>query len=365
MILKSFTFICGADDFLVTRKGKLIFNDLTHKIDDDLSKEIISGTTGNVADVEKAVSLFRDAVQTLPLFGNKKFVWFKSINFLGDSITSRAEGTLSQVTLLQEILKEIDPQSVTVVVTACPIDRRRSFPKWCEINSEFHIIDGSNKNKHDINKLLEDEKLNLGVAINPDAGKILIEKVNGNARLIVEEMRKLATYLGEEGGCIEETHVIELVPNFGEGDFFEVSEAFYTLDLEWTLDAIRRHFFNNKDARPLINSMQSRNRLMIQLRVILDAGLLHLSELGLNQSHLDKVALTYENYFGKNHDKSNFNIFSQNPWYLSRLGKATVHLSLRRLIDFQCSFIKAFEEILKRPNDQESVMRETAIHCLG
>ncbi len=365
MASKSFTFICGSDDFLVTRQGKVIFDELTHEIDDDFAKEIISGTTGNVTEVEKVVSLFRDAVQTLPLFGNKKFVWFKDVNFLGDSVTGRAEGTLSQVALMQDILKGIDPQSATVIVTACPIDRRRSFPKWCEANGDFHIIDEGHKNENDLSKLLEDERLELGVEINPDAGKILIEKLNGNARLIVEEMRKLATYLGEEGGCIEETHVAELVPNFGEGDFFEVAEAFFTLDLEWTLDAIRRHFFNNNDARPLINSMQNRNRLMIQLRVIHDAGLIRLGERGLNQSHLDEAARTYGKHFGESNDKSNFNIFTQNPWYLGRLGKAAVHLNLKNLIDFQCSFIKAFEEILKRPNEQESVMRETAIHCLG
>lgn len=365
MASKSFTFICGSDDFLVTRQGKVVFDELTHEIDDDFAKEIISGTTGNVAEVEKAVSLFRDAVQTLPLFGNKKFVWFKDVNFLGDSVTGRAEGTLSQVALLQDILKGIDPQSATVIVTACPIDRRRSFPKWCEANGDFHIIDGAYKNENDLSKLLEDERLELGVEINPDAGKILIEKLNGNTRLIVEEMRKLATYLGEEGGCIEETHVAELVPNFGEGDFFEVAEAFFTLDLEWTLDAIRRHFFNNNDARPLINSMQNRNRLMIQLRVIHDTGLIRLGERGLNQSHIDEAARAYGKHFGESNDKSNFNIFTQNPWYLGRLGKAAVHLNLRNLIDFQCSFIKAFEEILKRPNEQESVMRETAIHCLG
>lgn len=361
----SFTFICGSDDFLVTRRGKVLFEELTKKIDDDFAKEIISGVAGNVAEVEKAISLFRDAVQTLPLFGNKKFVWFKNVNFIGDSVTGRAEGTLSQVSLLQDILKGIDPQSASVIITACPIDRRRSFPKWCESNGDFHIIDESLKNEKDLARIIEDEQLGQGVEINHDAGKILIEKLNGNARLIVEEMRKLATYLGKDGVRIEESHVVELVPNFGEGDFFEVAEAFYTLDLSWTLDAIRRHFFNNKDARALINSLQNRNRLMIQLRVIHDTGMIRLGERGLNQNQLDEAARIYGKHFGESNDKSNFNLFTQNPWYLGRLGNAASRLNLRKLIDFQSSFIKAFEEILKRPNEQESVIREIAIHCLG
>ena len=360
-----FTFICGSDDFLITRQGKALFEDLTRVIDDDFAREIISGMAGNIADVEKAISQFRDAVQTLPLLGNKKFVWFRDVNFLGDTVTGRAEGTLLQVALLQNILTGIDPQCASVIITACPIDRRRSFSKWCEANGDFQIVDESIKNENDLAKLLEDEQRELDVEITPDAGNILIEKLNGNARLIVEELRKLATYLGKDGGRIEESHVVELVPNFGEGDFFEVAEAFYTLDLAWTLDAIRRHFFNNNDARPLIISLQNRNRLMIQLRVIHDAGMIRLGERGLNRSHLDEAARVYGKHFGESKDKSNFNLFTQNPWYLGRLGKAASHLNLRKLIDFQCSFIKAFEDILQRPNEQESVMSETAIHCLG
>jgi DNA polymerase-3 subunit delta len=38
--------------------------------------------------------------------------------------------------------------------------------------------------------------------------------------------------------------------------------------------------------------------------------------------------------------------------------------TLRRLIDNQQEFIVAFEEIIRRPNDQETVLREMAVRCL-
>ena len=39
--------------------------------------------------------------------------------------------------------------------------------------------------------------------------------------------------------------------------------------------------------------------------------------------------------------------------------------ALRRLIDNQQEFIAAFEEIIRRPHDQEEVLREMAVRCLA
>jgi DNA polymerase-3 subunit delta len=38
---------------------------------------------------------------------------------------------------------------------------------------------------------------------------------------------------------------------------------------------------------------------------------------------------------------------------------------LRRLIDNQQEFIRAFEEIIRRPNEQEAVLRDMAVRCLA
>ncbi len=58
-------------------------------------------------------------------------------------------------------------------------------------------------------------------------------------------------------------------------------------------------------------------------------------------------------------------MFTQNLWYLGRLSEGIKGLNLKRLIDFQQEFLRAFEEILARPQQQEEVMREMAIRCLG
>ena len=80
---------------------------------------------------------------------------------------------------------------------------------------------------------------------------------------------------------ISDQLVSDIVPNFGDADFFEAADAFFSLKLDWTLEALRRHFFTSSESRPLLGSLQSRNRLLIQLRVLLDAGAIRL---GLEES---------------------------------------------------------------------------------
>jgi len=359
-----FTFICGADDFMVSRKAKALYEEMSEGLEDDgFSKEVIIGAAGNVAEVEEAMNQFAAAVQTLSLFGGSKVVWFKDISFLADSKTGKADGTLKQVERLKELLAAVDVASVTVLLSASPVDRRRAFVKWCEKNGDYHLAD-SGKSGDQVAYLreiigAEAEKYQLRIPV--QMVHFLIEKLSGNARLAVEEIRKLATYIADTGEPITEELINELVPDFGESDFFEPVEAFYSLKLEWTLDALRRYFFNNKDARPLISSLQGRNRLLIQLKVLMMGGDVR----SVDKASLERAKSTHASAFAGYDAKSNFNIFSQNPWYLKRLAEPIGKLNLKQLVDFQKHFLGAFQGIIERPNEQLEVMRETCIRCLS
>ena len=74
-----------------------------------------------------------------------------------------------------------------------------------------------------------------------------------------------------DGPTIEEASVAEVTPNVAQGDFFETADAFFSGNLQWTLAALRRHFFAGGDARPVLAALQNRNRILIQLRALADA----------------------------------------------------------------------------------------------
>lgn len=375
MPAKPFIFICGADDFLVGRMGKERFEALVAESNaDEFSREIVSGFANNVDEVESAVNRFRDAVQTVPMFGGKRVVWLKDVNFLADTVTGRSDGALRQVEALQEILAALDPENVAVLVTATPIDRRRSFPKWCESKGDYAFVGGDADNVETLAAVALGEAQANGVTFGDGAIEVLLAKVGANSRLITEEVRKLANYVSgpaetsakEGGAVIEEKHVVELTPNVAEGDFFEAADRFFAGDLHGTLDALQRHFFAGGDARPIISSLQNRNRILIQARVLIDAGDLRppSEKFGFDKSAWARAQERYAATFGGDAEKSSFNLFTQNQWYAGKLVAGGKLPTLRRLIDNQQEFIRAFREIIERPNEQETVLREMAVRCL-
>ncbi len=50
---------------------------------------------------------------------------------------------------------------------------------------------------------------------------------------------------------------------------------------------------------------------------------------------------------------------------MGKLANAGRLPTLRRLIDNQREFLNAFEEIVRRPSEQEEVLRDMAVRCLS
>ncbi|MBI5769505.1 MAG: DNA polymerase III subunit delta [Verrucomicrobia bacterium] len=360
---KNFTFICGPDDFLVGRLAKERFEKLAAEAEaDEFAREVVNGFAANVSEVEAAVNRFRDAVQTVSMFGGRRVVWLKDVNFLADTVTGRAESTLKLVEDLQQILAAVNPADTAALVSAAPVDRRRAFPKWCEKNADFVLTGGEGEGASEAlaGAVLTEAKV-IGVKFAPGAVELLLAKIGPNTRLLMEETSKLASYVGE-AAVIEEAHVAELTPNVAEGDFFETAEAFFSGDLKWTIAALHRHFFSGGDARPVISALQNRNRILLQVRALVDAGDVRVGPRGLDG--FPKAQAAHGAKFVGATEKSSFNLFTQNPWYLGKLAGGAKLPTLRRLIDNQQEFIAAFEEIIDRPDEQEEVLRELAVRCL-
>jgi DNA polymerase-3 subunit delta len=358
---RNFSFICGQDDFLVGRMGTKRFEELAGETADEFSREIVNGFAVNVDEVESAVNRFREAVQTLPMFGGRRVVWLKDVNFLADTATGKAETTLKRVEDLQELLQTVNPGETAVLITAAPVDRRRSFAKWCEKNADFALADGGG-DAGELGAVVQAEARSIGAEFGPGALELLLAKVGANTRLLVEEVHKLAAHA--DGAVIDEASVAGLATNAAQGEFFETADAFFSGDLQWALAALKRHFFSGGDARPVLAALQNRNRILIQLRALADAGDAKVGPRGVDGLQL--AAQAYGPSFGDAiAEKSSYNIFTQNPWYVGKLAGSAALPPLRRLIDNQREFVNAFEEIIRRPDEQEEVLRDMAVRCLA
>jgi len=356
-----FRFIAGADDFLVQRKAREEWDVLMQFVSDPNAVEVVDGQTGNIDEVGRAVTQFVSAVQTISLFAPEKAIWFKNISFLADSVTGRAQGTADEFERLQDALTNYDEDNVRILLSASPVDRRKKAYKWLQKEGESVFLEAG-KDDHAVVSMIIREAESAGTQFTGNSAQILVELIGGNTRLALEETRKLATYLGSDGGEITPELVSALVPSTGESDFFEAAEAFYSLNLKWALEAIHRHFFAGHDARPLLSSLQNRNRLLLQLKALEAGGQLRGR---VSKPALESAAAKYGSYFGDNVSKSSFCVFSQNPWYLGRLSECLGQLSLKSLLEFQEAFRETFLEIIRRPQDQEDVLTATAVKCLS
>lgn len=357
------TFISGDDDFLVSRKGQEAFAEAAEGCEDEFGREIIDGMALTVDEVANTIANTIQATQTLSLFGGRKAVWLRGANFLSDKRPGNTEGAKAEVEKLLACIEGLHAESVSLVITACPVDRRRrEFKQLQKLSRAVDIKADANN----VQPFIESSCSELGLRIEHEATLALAEKVGSSTRLMLNELEKLATYLADEPTpTITLGHVTELVPNFGEGNHFETTEAFYALDLKWTLEALNRHFFVHKEARPLLAGLQSANRVLVQLRALLDAGALRVGARGIAKSELESAAQRFGDYYDDSGTKSAFNVFTQNPFYLGKLARSAQRLSLRQLIRFEQALLEAFEGILERPNEQHAVMNTLAIKCLS
>lgn len=356
-------FICGNDDYLVDREGQKLYSHHSTGLSTDFSCEIIEADAQNIAKVESIIKHFISSAQMPSLFGEKKIIWLRGVNFLADSQTGRAEGTKSLVETFIEILNKLDYSTVCIIITASPVDKRTRSFKSLKNTAFFQLLE-DDSTPAGLSKLITQECQAHNINITQDAIEALLLKVDGNSRLLIQEVQKLITHVSNNAEHIDSHLVNEMVTQFGESDFFEFSEAFFSLDLNWTLNALARHFFTQKESRPLITSLQNRLHLMIQLRTLLDSNSIEPNSYGLNKNSLETLASEHNLPFADPSNKSPFNIFSQNPWYLGKLATAAKKISLKKLIDLQLALIETFEQILKYPHEQESIMRQLVMKYL-
>lgn len=356
----NFTFICGNDSFLVQEESKQAIAALKAKLPEDTEIEVLEGFCNSVGEAEKLVQGVRDATQTLSLFASEKLIWIKDFSLLGDNRTAKAQGTIDALEALQEILAGLDPQTTACLVSASPVDRRTARFKWFQKHSDCTVIDDKSAQTKIMSTLNAHAKA-LGIQVPSACLELLLNKVGNSGRMAMEELNKLASYIAKDARPLTEADILAMVPDFGDSDFFEIVEAFFAKNLKWTMEAIDRFFFTNKESRPVLASLQNRNRILIQLKVLLDAGKISIGPQGVSKNSLEAAK---SRYAGNSDEKSAYNVFTQNPWYLGRLAESLRHFNLKELIDIQNATIELFRSILKDPDQQPAHLRHFSLQHL-
>lgn len=351
--------IISDDDFIAANRARELFEEASKDVVDDMSVEVIDATVNKIDDAIEVCKNIVSAAATMSLFGGKKVVWARNLNFLNDSQVAKNEDVRTALEDMANALSELSPNDAQVIINAAPVNRTNKMLKHLAKIAEFEDFK-TKESENACSDLLKIEAKKLGVVLERGVAETISAIVANNTRMALQELKKLATYVNFERP-ITEIDAIEMVPIFGEGDFFEISNAFYSKDIQTALNSLHRYFFTNRtaSARPIITVLQRQNSILIQIRSLMDSKVLPKTSSPLPRGSISNAGNIFGKYFDNADKKSSYNLFSQNDWYAgTKLAPIAAKFTLKELLDIQMNLVKAFENLISRPGNDEAIMRE-------
>ena len=363
--------ISGKDEFLVEEDAVKFYREAVKKAGSDADTQIISAQITRVEDAPYIEREFSEAIATLSMFGGKKVVWLRNLNWMAGTKQSESPEVKESLAHMLDLVAKSN-EMVSIIISAAPLDGRRKDLQVLKSTANEFIVHSfaapkpwENQGEQTVMQIARVTALlkKLGVKFESDVPEVLVGRVGQSTRMVLTEAEKLAIYVGP-GGTIKARDVLFVVPPFGEGEFFEPIEAFAARDLTWALESLDRYFFNETSCRPLIAALHNRLRLLIQIRSLADSGDFKLTSSGIAKAQFEVAAGRHGATFGSA-AKSSANVFSQNPWYLTtQVAPAAFHYTLSELIDLQLACTECFD-ISNSGGDDEVALRALFLRALA
>jgi DNA polymerase-3 subunit delta len=275
---KPLLFIHGDDDFGVKQRAKACFQ--TWSKEPGVEAETIDGTAGNSGEALRALSRLREALQTLPFFGEKKVIWLQNCNFLGDDRTASAQAVTEFLGDLAKELKSFDWSKTRLLISAGKVDKRKTFFKTLEKLGDMESFvawsvddrDWSDKAELSARRSIRE----LGKDISEDALGELVARVGPNMRQLQSEIEKLALYTGT-APRIELKDVETITTKNKQAQAFALGDAFGDRNLPRALRRLDEElwsmkFDTNKSEIGLLYGLISKVRVLIFLKELLKQG---------------------------------------------------------------------------------------------
>lgn len=191
--------------------------------------EIIDGMTSTVDEASQALRRTCDALQMISMFGGKKVVWLRGVNFMADTVGgARSETVQEGMEGLVKILQHMPPDTF-LVINATEVDKRRAFFKKLMTVAKVEEYTGIDITRDgwesEVASLTLKLAQPLGLKFDNAAMELFVQRVNEGTRQISGELAKLDVYLGSERRTITEQDVETMVPVSRHGIIFEISRA--------------------------------------------------------------------------------------------------------------------------------------------
>lgn len=245
----------------------------------DFGMETIDGAVGNSAEAAERIDSTIQALLTFAFFGGSKLVWLKSANFLGDDQIGRAEAVLVALEKLVETLESGLPDGTIFLLSASPVDKRRSFYKTLQKLAKTQVIDALDTSKSGWEEgaamLVREVATACGLSFTGDSAELLALMTGGDRRQIDSEVEKLDLYLGSERRAVTEEDIRLIVPVSHVGAVFELGNALSARKTARALELLDLLMFHGESAVgilfasiiPTVRSLMLARDLMTRHRI--------------------------------------------------------------------------------------------------
>ncbi len=275
----SLSLVCGEDEFAVKQRARQLFNEWIGQ-SSSLDQEIIDASASNSSEALQALRKVREALDTFPLFGGTKIVWFQNCNFLGEDRTAQAQAVTEAVNSLADYLKNSRWENLRLLISAGKVDRRRVFFKTIERLGTVETFAGWSADDRDWAAQAEETALGqlraLGKAIDSETVSKLVALVGPNSRQLHNEIEKLALYSGPRSQLVAED-IDAIVTRTRQSRAFELGEAVGARDLPRALRALDEELWEMKTSSQkseigLLYGLISKIRALLFLKEMIRQG---------------------------------------------------------------------------------------------
>ncbi|MDE1171886.1 MAG: DNA polymerase III subunit delta [Verrucomicrobium sp.] len=223
--MKPVTLYAGSDDFAVQQAATAFTQ--KHMPEDPLNYEVVNAQVDGVDAALAQIAALKEAILTLPFLGGSKLVWWKNVTFLADSPLGRNSSVLEALEGLLPVLQQVDGTSVSLLVSAIGVDKRRAFYKALGKIAEVKAFDLPDVRKMDAGEIIDQIESQLSqakVVAEPAVAERLFAACGADPRALAQAVEKLSLYAGE-GGKVTAQEARALVGGNREAAIWDFCDA--------------------------------------------------------------------------------------------------------------------------------------------
>ena len=359
--------ICGEDEFAVKQRAKALYLEWTRELG-GMDHEMIDGSVSNSGEALKAVAKLREALQTLPFFGNAKVVWLQNCNFLGDERTASSQAVTESLADLAQDLKEFSWENVRLLISAGKVDKRKVFYKTLDKIGTIESIAGWSVDDRDWAGQAEAWARRAIRArhkeISDEALAELVNRVGPNARQLDSEIEKLTLYVGSRPN-IDVADVATTCTRNKTARAFALGDALGDRDLPRLLARLDEELWEvkldpQKSEVGLLYGLISKVRAMLLLKEMVREGWIKgEADYGRFKAQLDRVPSD------QLPQDRRFNPLALNPYVLYKALPQVKRYTEAELVQAMELLLRCNQRLVSSSLDESLVLQQTLVQIVG